>query len=180
MLRSHRREMWVAFILVAPFVAIYLWMFIYPTIQMVQLSFTNAPLVGSGDWLGTANFEKLFRDRVFKTAIWNTSYFVLLTVIPGTLIALLIAMAVSRLKGWVQSVVLALFFLPYILPVSVIVLIWTWIMDFQYGIVQYLFKGLLGAPVAVFRQKDWVFPSVAIITIWWTCGFSILLFLCIY
>lgn len=177
MLKNVRTEVWVALLLVAPFVAIYIWMFIYPTIQMVQLSFTDAPLVGPGEWVGWANYERLFSHRVFKTAIWNTTYFVLLTVIPGTLVALMIALAVSRLNGWVQSLVLALFFLPYILPISVIYLVWGWIMDFQYGIVQYFFKAVLGQPIAVFRQKDWVFPTIAVITIWWTAGFSILLFL---
>ncbi len=70
--------------LVAPFVAIYGWLFIYPTIQMVRLSFTDAPLIGAGDWVGLDNYVRLFGDRVFRTAVWNTTYFVLLTVIPGT------------------------------------------------------------------------------------------------
>ena len=86
--------------LVAPFVAIYGWLFIYPTIQMVQLSFTNAPLIGAGDWVGLDNYVRLFNDRMFRTAVWNTSYFVLLTVVPGTAVALCIALMVSRLKGW--------------------------------------------------------------------------------
>ena len=86
MLKSRRNEILVALVLVAPFVAIYGWLFIYPTIQMVQLSFTNAPLIGAGDWVGFDNYMKLFADRVFRTAVWNTSYFVLLTVIPGTMV----------------------------------------------------------------------------------------------
>jgi multiple sugar transport system permease protein len=90
---------------------------------------------------------------------------------------LLIALGVNRLKGWLQSAVLAAFFLPFILPVSVVYLIWNWVFDFQYGIAQYVLSPILGAPVPVFRAKDWVLPTVALITIWWTNGFSILLFL---
>src|SRR6185295_17683790 len=121
------------------------------TIQMVRLSFTDAPLIGPGDWVGFANYAKLFHDRVFKVAVWNTSYFVLLTVVPGTIAALIVAMMVSRLKGWVQSLVLAAFFLPFILPVTVVYLIWQWITDLQYGIMQYLITPIVGAPVNVFR-----------------------------
>ena len=115
--------------LVAPFVAIYAWLFIYPTIQMVILSFTDSPLIGEGTWNGIDNYVRLFKDRVFKTAVFNTGYFVVLTVVPGTMVALAIALMVSRLNGYLQSIVLAAFFLPFILPVTVVYLIWWWIFD---------------------------------------------------
>ena len=67
MLKSRRNEILVALMLVAPFVAIYGWLFIYPTIQMVRLSFTNAPLIGAGDWVGLDNYVRLFADRLFRT-----------------------------------------------------------------------------------------------------------------
>ena len=57
MLKSRRNEYFVAAVLVAPFVVVYGWLFIYPTIQMVQLSFTNAPLIGSGTWIGLENYH---------------------------------------------------------------------------------------------------------------------------
>jgi multiple sugar transport system permease protein len=177
MLKSRRTEMLVALVLVAPFVAIYGWLFIYPTIQMVRLSLTDAPLIGPGEWVAFDNYIKLFTDRIFRTALWNTSYFVLLTVIPGTIVALVIAMMVSRLKGWTQSLVLAAFFLPFILPVTVVFLIWQWMFDFQYGIMQHVLTLIVGEPVSVWRRAPWFIPMAALVTIWWTNGFSILLFL---
>lgn len=177
MLKSRRNEILVAMVLIAPFVAVYGWLFIYPTIQMVRLSFTNAPLIGEGAWIGLDNYARLVGDRVFKTAIWNTSYFVFLTVIPGTAVALLIALMVSRLKGWAQSLVLAAFFLPFILPVTVVFLIWQWIFDLQFGIAQYIIAPIVGEPVSVWRRPAWFLPMAALVTVWWTNGFSILLFL---
>jgi multiple sugar transport system permease protein len=144
---------------------------------MVEVSFTNAPLIGAGDWVGVANYVKLFGDKLFRAAIWNTAYFVLLTVVPGTLIALLIALMVQRLSGWFQSAILAAFFLPFILPVSVVYLIWQWTLDLQFGIGQYLIEALVGKRVATFRELPWFLPTVGWITIWWTNGFNILLFL---
>ncbi len=177
MLKSRRNEILVAMVLIAPFVAVYGWLFIYPTVQMVRLSFTNAPLIGEGTWIGLDNYARLIGDRVFKTAIWNTGYFVLLTVIPGTAAALLIAMMVSRLRGWMQSVVLAAFFIPFILPVTVVYLIWWWISDIQFGIAQYIIEPIVGQPINFWRRPDWFMPMAALVTIWWTNGFSILLFL---
>jgi len=177
MMKTGRTEAWVALVLVAPFVCIYGWMFIYPSLQMAWISFTDAPLIGEGEWNDFWNYDRLLRDRTFGVAIWNTLYFVLLTVIPGTLTALGIALMVSRLKGWTQSFILAAFFLPYILPVSVVYRIWQWVFDLQFGIAQYIIEPIVGEPVAIWRRYEWFMPAVGLVTIWWTCGFSILLFL---
>ena len=107
MLRSKRSEILAASMLMAPFVVTYGVLFIYPTIKMAQLSLTNAPLIGPGKWVGFDNYLRLASDRLFSVAIWNTLYFVILSVIPSTLIGLLVALGVNRLTGWLQSVVLA-------------------------------------------------------------------------
>ncbi len=144
---------------------------------MFGISFTDAPLIGSGDWVGTENYERLPKDPRFRTAAWNTAYFVVLTVLPGTLIALLIGMGISRLKGRLQAAVLALFFLPYILPVSVVYFIWDWLLNFQFGLLMHILD-LFGLDrIPIMKTRDWFMPAVAVVTIWWTAGFSILLFL---
>lgn len=177
MLTNRRKDALVAAVLVAPFLAIYLLVFVWPTFQMLWISFTNAPLIGHGDWVGTDNYGKLGSDPRFKTAAWNTAYFVVLTVLPGTIIALLIALGVSRLKGRLQAAILALFFLPYILPVSVVYLIWDWVLNFQFGIAMHLLD-LFGIDrIPIFKTREWFMPAVGVVTIWWTAGFSILLFL---
>lgn len=177
MLQDRRRDILVALVLVAPFLAIYLLVFIYPTIQMFWISFTDAPLIGSGEWVGIENYTRLDNDPRFRTALWNTLYFVALTVVPGTLIALAISLGVSRLKGRLQALVLALFFLPYILPVSVVYLIWDWTLNFQFGIAMHVLDWLGLERIPVTKSRTWFMPAVAFVTIWWTAGFSILLFL---
>ena len=177
MLRNRRSELLAAFVLILPFVVIYGWMFVYPTIQMVRLSFTDAPLIGEGKYVGFKNYVRMFKDPVFRKAVWNTAYFVALTVVPGTAVALLIALLVSRLKRWLQSVILAAFFLPYILPVTVVYVIWDWMTNVQFGMLQGAIEWVAGRPVNVWRTIPWFMPGVAVITIWWTNGFSILLFL---
>jgi multiple sugar transport system permease protein len=178
MLRSKRTEILAASLLMAPFVVTYGVLFIYPTIKMAQLSLTNAPLIGPGKWVGLDNYFRLASDRLFSVAIWNTLYFVILSVIPSTLIGLLVALGVNRLKGWLQSVVLAAFFLPYVLPVSVVFRIWQWMCDKDFGIAQrvvQLFNN--GERLSIFRTIPLFMPAVAIVTIWWLIGFNVLLFI---
>jgi multiple sugar transport system permease protein len=178
MLRSRRNEYLTAAVLMAPFVIVYGVLFVYPTIKMVELSFTNAPLIGPGKWVGLANFWRLASDRLFSIAFWNTIYFVVLSVIPSTLLGLVVALGVNRLKGWMQSVVLAAFFLPYILPVSVVFRIWSWMFDKDFGVAQHLIAPLNdGQHVSVFRTIPLFMPAVAFITVWWLLGFNVLLFI---
>ena len=177
MLKSRRNDILVAAVLVAPFVFIYGWMFVYPTVQMVVLSFTNSPLIGEGVWVGLQNYQRMFTDRIFWASVWNTTYFVLLTVVPGTVVALCIALMVSRLKGWLQSIILSLFFLPFVLPITVVYLIWDWMLNIQFGIAQFIIEPLVGRRINVWRTLPWFMPMAALLTIWWTNGFSILLFL---
>ena len=98
--------------------------------------------------------------------------------VPGVLVALVVALGVNRLKGWLQSLVLAAFFLPYILPVSVVFRIWSWMFDKDFGVAQNLIALFNnGQHVSVFRTIPLFMPAVAFVTIWWTLGFSILLFI---
>ena len=177
MLKNRTNEILVAAILVAPFVFIYGWMFVYPTIQMVQLSFTNAPLIGAGEWIGLAQLPAHVRRPRLLTSVWNTTYFVLLTVIPGTAVALSIALMVSAPQGLAAE--------PH--PLGVL----SALRAARDGGLPHL--GLVAEcavrhPAAGHRahcrtadqrlaHAPWFMPGVAVITIWWTNGFSILLFL---
>ena len=176
-MHTKSRDSWVAAAFVAPFVIAYLVLFLYPTVRMVILTFTDAPLIGAGKWIGFKNYVRLFSDKAYINSVWHTFYFVLLTVIPNTLLGLVFAMMVNRQKGYMQSLILAAFFLPYILPVSVVFRIWEWIMDYQFGIAQYALDAVVGERVAVFRNKYWAMPMIAFVTIWWTIGFNVLLFI---
>lgn len=173
---ASRRRKWRtwrdAFLLVAPFTLLYLIFFIYPTGRVVQLSFTDANLVGSGDFVGLANYRRLVSDPLFWKSLSNTAYFVLLSVVPVTALGLLFALMVVRLKR-LRGLVLGAFFLPNILPVSVVTLIWEWILNSNFGVANYV----LGRRIAWLTDPVTAMPSVAFITVWWTVGFAVLLFI---
>lgn len=177
MIENRRKKSLIALSMVTPFVLVFTTFFLYPLIEMVRISFTDAPLIGEGNWIGLENYAKLLGDRLFVTSLKNNGYFVLLTVIPTTVIALMVALAVSRLSGVKQTIAMSLFFLPYVLPVSVVTEIWAWMLDLQFGILQPVISLLAGKPVAVFKNPYWVMPMVAVVTIWWTNGFNVLLFI---
>lgn len=175
--KSRKWRMWRdALLLVLPFTLLYAIFFIFPALRTVHLSFTDAPLIGDGQFVGLANFERLFDSRLFWQSLNNTFYFVLLTVIPNTALGLIFALMVVRLNK-LAGIILAAFFLPFMLPVGVVVLIWQWLLDFRFGIIQPVFQFVFDRGIAVFRDPNWAMPMVALITVWWTVGFNMLLFI---
>lgn len=175
--QPQRKDNRSALPLVLPFVVVYLLFFIYPSAQMVMMSFTNSSLTKAGEWIGLANYTKLFADRQFGIAVLNTLWFVVLTMIPGTLIGLALALVVDRLKGLWQAIALAAFFLPYILPVSTVTSIAWWLTDLDGGPLGGLVRRPNGQLMPLWRNTALFFPAVAVLTIWWTVGFSVLIFL---
>lgn len=166
-----RRRHLVALMLVAPFTVIYLLFLIYPTLRVIQLSFTNSDLTGAGAYNGVQNYTRLLREPTFWTALRNTLVFILLTVVPNTMLGLGLALLVLRLKR-LKNLVLAAFFLPYVLPVSVVTNVWNWVLDSNFG----LFNTLTGSTITWFQDPVWALPAVAFVTVWWTVGFNLLLF----
>lgn len=175
--KRHRKEDRAALPLVAPFALIYLTLFNYPSLQMLATSFTDSALTKSGNWVGFDNYAKLFSDRYFGAALVNTLYFVALTVVPGTLVGLALAMTVNRLNGIWQAIALSIFFVPYILPVSTVTTIANVLTDTANGPLGGLAYATNGTNIPVWRSAAWFMPSVAVLTIWWTVGFSVLIFL---
>ncbi len=82
----------------------------------------DAPLIGAGEYIGFENYRELMSDSRFWSSIRHTFYFVLLTVIPNTVVGLIFALMVVRLNR-LKSIVLAAFFIPFMSPVSVVTLI---------------------------------------------------------
>jgi len=161
--------------LVTPFVLVYAAMFIYPTVLMVAMSLTNSSLTVAGEWVGWDNYAKLLTDKRFGVAISNTLLFVLLTVVPGTLVGLGLAMLVNRLSGMWRSVALATFFLPYILPVSSVTTM-VYLLTYPGAPLGNIYQRG-GQAVSLWYNISTFIPAVAILTIWWTVGFTVLIFL---
>lgn len=172
--RVRRPDNLTALPFVAPFVLVYALMFIYPTILMVAMSLTNSSLTVAGDWVGWDNYTKLLTDRRFGIAILNTLLFVVLTVGPGTLVGLGLAILVNRLSGWRRTIVLAAFFLPYVLPVATVATI-AYLITFPGApLGSIYFRG--GQAVAIWNNLPTFIPAIAVLTIWWTVGFTVLIF----
>ena len=162
----------IAWLFVLPFVILYVLFLIYPAIQVCYLSLTNSDIASQGHLTGFANYSSLFTDADFWASIAHTAYFVVLTVVPNTAIGFILSLLVVRLKR-LRLLVMGAFFLPNVLAVSVATTAAIWILDANFGIINLL----TGTNTAWFEDPEWAMPAVAGVTIWWTVGFNMLLFI---
>lgn len=169
---SAHREGLPAALLLAPFVSAFLLFLLAPAAQTFYLSLTESSLTRTSGFVGLANYATLVQDPSFWASLANTFYFALLTVIPLTALGLAMALLVNhftRAQAWLQGT----FFLPFVLPISVMTLIAGWMLQPSSGAVNHL----LGGQRAWLADLHWAMPAVAIGTIWWTVGFNMLMFL---
>ncbi|HTM81653.1 sugar ABC transporter permease [Asticcacaulis sp.] len=167
---------WGNLLFALPFLAVYLWLLVYPLLAGIRLSLYRANLFGGEHFIGFENYARLFRDRTFIQALGNSLLFVVLTVPLLIVLALGLALALNRgtrFAGFMRSVVFA----SSVLSVTVLTIIWRQILVPDGGLISH-FSRLIGqTPVAFLNDPKLVLPSLAIITVWWSLGLPMILFL---
>ena len=167
---------WRGLLFVAPFLILYAIILIFPLLRGVWLSLNQVDLFGAGHFVGIANYVRLARDPVFATSLMNTFEVTLMIVPPLTIIALLLAIALNR-AGKGAALVRGVFFSSAVLSVTIVTLIWRFMLAPDAGLLGYLAKAVGTEPPPFLSDAHLVLPALAITTIWWSVGFPMLLFL---
>ncbi len=115
---------------------------LYPIVASAYYSFTDYNLFQSPKFIGLANYKELFRDEKFLLSLKNTIYITLIGVPIQLIYALLMAMLLNmKAKG--QSIYRTLYYIPSIVPIVASSVLWIWILNPQYGLLN-SFLGKLG------------------------------------
>ena len=174
---ARKREERLAWKLMAPAVSLVLLFILLPTLVVLYLSFTNFEL-GYTDFqfVGLENYIELFKDRTFRISLQNTAVYTLivtpLSVFLGLGAALLIE-SETRGKAFFRTV----YFLPVASLLVAMATIWQYLLHPTMGPVNAML-GLLGIDGPNWLgSSSTVLPSLAMIGIWQTVGFNMVLFL---
>jgi len=163
--------------LATPFFVLYFLFLLWPVFAAAWKSlFSDSLAGGSADFRGLGNYGELLSDADFWAAMWHTLLFTLLSTPPLVLIPLAFALLVNRVARGQWLFRLA-FFAPYVLPVSVVVLIWNWLYQPGFGLINGYLTKLGFAEVNWLGAEGTAMVSVVIATVWWTVGFNFVLFL---
>lgn len=167
---------WRNFLFVAPYLFIFAAFLVFPLFWGIWLSFHKADTFSSGPFVGFGNYARLFRDGIFLQSIWNTFYFVFLTVPALALIGLFLALCLNR-QTRSAAVLRTLFFSSSVLSVTIVTLIWRIVYIPDFGLLAMIY-GLFGAKAPAFlSDPNLAMIGIAIATIWWCIGLPMMLFL---
>lgn len=160
------------YLMIAPTIIGLLVLNVYPFIQTIYLSFTNAKAFGMYKFVGLSNYIKMFTSEEFLRATWNTVLFCILTVPLGVFLALIIAILLNaKIKG--KVIFRAIFFLPMVVAPAAVAMVWKWMFNSEYGIINTVF----GLDVDWITNPNIVIITVAIVAIWSALGYDAVLLL---
>jgi multiple sugar transport system permease protein len=127
---------------------------------------------------GTDNFVRLAADSRFHGSVAVTTIFVAVSVAFEFVLGLALALATSQILG-ARGVVRTLLLIPWTLPTAIVGVLWTWILNDQFGIVNHVLIqiGLLDAPVAWLAHPSTALASMIAADVWKTVPFVFLILL---
>jgi multiple sugar transport system permease protein len=145
-------------------------------------------LAKSHPFVGLENYRAALSDDIFWIALRNTVYFVVLVVPLGNVVSLLLALGLSRVRRLGTFYKIA-FYLPVVISIAVVVVLWRWIYNTEIGLLNLYLGSVVGGlrnmglplppfePLPWLSNPSWVMPSLAILTVWWTAGGNMVLYL---
>jgi len=172
--RRARREAWLGYALIAPSLALFGLVYLYPVAYSAWISLFEWDLMTPKRWAGLANYRELWSPE-FAEVLTNTAKYsggvVILTLGLGLVLALLL-----NRPGAVSGLLQGCIFTSYIVSWVAVSLLWIWMLDPQYGLVTY------GLRMVGLRAVNWLGqPSIAIwslvlVTVWKTLGYPMVIY----
>jgi putative chitobiose transport system permease protein len=174
-MRYHR--WFTPWVLVIPALTWLLVFNLWPSVNTVILSFTNAKPIGGGTFVGLKNFETLLHDEQLRYALLNSVIYMVVCLPFLTILPLLLAVLVEKKLPGITFFRTA-FYTPVVASAVVVALIWQWILDDR-GLVNGLAEklGVISGPLP-FLSDQWLLLLSAIsLTIWKGLGYYMIIYL---
>lgn len=167
----------VGYLFVLPSITIFAVFVFLPLLVSILFSVLSFDMMGNNlKFIGGANYLKLFGDGRFWNSLWNTVYYTLGTVPAQIVLALAVALAVSR-NSLVTSFSKTVFFLPAISSMTIISIVWSFLLDNDIGIITH-YAHLLGIPTSAWlKDPVWAMPAIMVVSIWKSFGFNMVILL---
>ncbi len=163
---TRRSAVFFAWLLLAPALLYVLAIVAYPLVDTFILSFTDASLKKTTNWVGWANYDKIFNatfaEVIIRTFIW-TFFSVAIKMIIGTFGATMLNAAVPG-----RAIFRILTMPPWIVPMAIGIFMWGWMYNGQFGMISGMLQrtGLVDGPVAFLAQGSTAFWATVITDVW--------------
>lgn len=174
-MKSHR--WFTPWLLIGPAVLWVLVFSLWPFLNTVMLSFTDARPLRPANPTGFAQYERLLTDEQFQYALITCLIYVVVCVPLLTILPLLLALLVEKNIPGI-AVFRTTFYFPVIASVVVVALIWSWLFDSRGVINQALvFMGIADQPIAFLVDRWWLLGCAILLTVWKGIGYYMVVYL---
>jgi multiple sugar transport system permease protein len=164
------------FLFLSPWIIGLLVFTLYPVISSLYFSLTQYTVVKPPKFTGFDNYVKLLQDKTYLTSLWNSLYMVLFGVTITSVLTIMLSIILNNRRIQGLSFFRVLFFLPTLVPVVIVSILWIWILQPDTGIINNLLgvfgitgPGWIASPL-------WSKPSFILMMIW-SSGGSIIIYL---
>ncbi len=143
--KTHRlvmQENIAAYSFMAPFLLFFVGFVLYPMFMCLFTSLFDATMGREDIFVGLGNYKELFADPVFWVALRNTLVIVLVSVPVTCAFSLWVASAISKMHVTATSAFRCIFYLPVVTGSVAVTMVWKWMFNNYYGILNYLGKGM--------------------------------------
>ncbi|GHU70452.1 sugar ABC transporter permease [Clostridia bacterium] len=167
--RRHHRDLnqsWQAYLFLLPAILGLTFITIVPTLGVLGISFTNWNGLVAPKWVGFSNYIKIFTtDYFFKKSASVTLTYALGAVVCSVVYSFLVAMLLN-MRVPARSFFRAVFYVPYIVPAMAVYIIWTWMYDPSFGVLNYFLRSI-GIPASKWLSAPaTALPSLILIAVW--------------
>ena len=171
----YRDSFWAAIMLLPNLIGFMMFLFI-PIVAAFVLSFMEYDVISPMKFIGLKNYIEMFHDPIVAETLRNTVVYTVITVPVGMALSLILALALDQnIAG--RRIFRAVYFLPSITSMVAVAVVWQWIYNPEFGLLNYLLSlfGIDG-PSWLSSSKTSLL-SIAIVGIWKGMGYNMLLFL---
>jgi len=180
-MKRSQREALEGYLAISPWIIGFLIFVFGPILASFILSFHKWNLLKPAQWVGFRNYQSMIEDPLFWQSLKVTFIYAGASVPLGLVTALLVALLLNqRLKG--IAVFRTIFYLPSVMPIVAVSLIWMWMYNPKFGILNFLIRkagGLLGLDIQGpdwLYSTTWVLPALILMSLWGIGG-GMLIFL---
>lgn len=174
---TERNGFW-AFVMLTPNLVGFIMFTFFPVVASFALSFTNYDILTAPQFIGLDNYKEMFvYDKIVGQVVRNTLVYTVSVVPIGMALSLLLALALDQ-KIKFLKVYRAAFFIPVITSAVAVSLVWQWIYNPDFGLLNAFLKmcGMTDPP-GWLNSQVYALPAIIIVAIWKNLGYNMLLFL---
>ncbi|RGB70047.1 MULTISPECIES: carbohydrate ABC transporter permease [Oscillospiraceae] len=175
-LKRRKKISLIPYLFIAPNMILFLTFMIVPLFYTIYISLTKWNILGTPVFIGLENYQKLLTSKVFWRSVWNTVYYTLGTVPTSMVLALGLAVILNKripFRVFFRSAL----FIPVVISMVVTGILWSWIFNADYGILNYLLSLLGLDPVGWLIEPATAMIPIIVATLWFRVGYNMIIYL---